>query len=447
MNTRNRIGLYGAYMLGMVGIGFTLPFLPLYLAEKGLSDRQIGVISTLAALAALAQFPIGLWADRLQWRKPFLLAALVLLAASTMLLPAAHGLLALGMLVVLFAENGICRALIESLSGAEAASLATPDRVGAALGALRLFRPLGVVAVALFGGLWAERHGVGSILTWLAVIQSLAVAACLLIHDQNRLVQRKTADLAVAQAFQPDERQAGKLDLQKVRSSARRWGYDRGLWAFVVMMVLFHFCNAPGGVYLGLFLKRDLHAPDRMLSYAFVASMIAWTLIARPAGRLADRIGRRPLLIAGWLTMAVRLVLIAVASTAWQMVAIQVLDGVASGLFSVLAGAWVIDRLGDARRVSEAQAIVGTSLVFGSALGPAVAAQFVDALGYRGLFGALAVVGAGATLGMIAFVPETLPGGDADSRGDAHLALTSPALELVSGETLVLRPEVRHADR
>ncbi len=433
MNLRNRIGLYGAYMLGMAGIGFTLPFLPLYLAEKGLSDRQIGVVSTLAALTALAQFPIGLWADRLQWRKPFLLAALVLLAASTILLPAGHGVLALGVLVVLFAENGICRALVESLSGAEAATLAAPDRVGAALGALRLFRPIGVVAVALVGGLWAERHGVGSILTWLAVIQSLAVVACFFLQDQNRLARRQMTDLV-------------NHDALAVRSAARRSGYDRGLWAFVAVMVLFHFCNAPGGVYLGLFLKRDLHAPDRMLAYAFVISMLTWMVMAWPAGYLADRIGRRPLLIAGWLTMALRLVLIAVAGTAWQIVTIQVLDGVASGLFSVLAGAWVIDRLGDARRASEAQAIVGSSLVFGSALGPAVAAQVVDAWGYRGLFGALAVVGGGATLALIAFVPESLRAAGAASPGEAELALPSPALELVSGEALAIRPEVRHAD-
>jgi MFS family permease len=131
--------------------------------------------------------------------------------------------------------------------------------------------------------------------------------------------------------------------------------------------------------------------------------------LARPAGRLADKIGRRPLLIAGWITMAVRLLLIALADAAWQVVAIQVLDGVASGLFSVLAGAWVTDRLADARRASEAQAIVGTSLVFGSALGPLVAAQVVDLLGYRGLFGALAVVGGISTLTLMALVPETLP--------------------------------------
>src|SRR5439155_951110 len=59
---------------------------------------------------------------------------------------------------------------------------------------------------------------------------------------------------------------------------------DRTLWAFVAAMVLFHVGNAPGGVYLGLFLKRDLAAPDWALSAAFVVSMVAWMAAIRLAG-------------------------------------------------------------------------------------------------------------------------------------------------------------------
>src|SRR5947199_5447730 len=92
MDLRNRIGLYGSYFLGMAGIGFTLPYLPLYLGDEGLSDRAIGLISTLAALASLVQYPIGLWSDRVAWRKPFLIVALAVLAAATFLLREAHGL-------------------------------------------------------------------------------------------------------------------------------------------------------------------------------------------------------------------------------------------------------------------------------------------------------------------------------------------------------------------
>jgi MFS_1 like family len=60
MDWRNRIGLNGAYFCAMAGIGFTLPYLPLYLRERGLSDRDIGILSTLAALSALVQFLVGI---------------------------------------------------------------------------------------------------------------------------------------------------------------------------------------------------------------------------------------------------------------------------------------------------------------------------------------------------------------------------------------------------
>jgi MFS family permease len=173
-------------------------------------------------------------------------------------------------------------------------------------------------------------------------------------------------------------------------------------------MVLFHAANAPGGVYLGLLLKRDMNAPHSLLAYAFVASMLAWMVVVWPAGRLSDRFGRRPLLILAWVVMAVRLLIVALARTPTEIVANQILDGVANGLFSVLAAAWVTDRLADQRRVGEAQVIVGTSLVFGSALGPAVAAGLVESIGYRGLFAGLAGVGALATAVVVLFVPETV---------------------------------------
>jgi MFS family permease len=297
MDMRNRIGLYGSYFLGTAAIGFTLPYLPLYLGAKGLSDGAIGIVSTLAALSALAQFPVGLWSDRIGWRKPFLVGALAVTALSTVLIRGAHGVVWLGVLVVMFAENGIGRAVVESLSGAEAAALAPKRGVGAALGALRFWKPIGIVIVALVG---------------------------------------------------------------------------------------------------------------RMLAYAFVVSMVAWIFVVWPAGWLADRCGRKPLLVVGWAIMTARLALVSLVQNPWLAVASQGLDGLGNGLFAVLAAAWVTDRLADPRRSGEAQVIVGSCLVFGSALGPAAAAFLVGPLGYRGLFAASAGVGAVATAIVVFFVPETL---------------------------------------
>ena len=420
MDWRNRIGLYGSYFLGMAAIGFTLPYLPLYLGEKGLSDRAIGIVSTLAALSALAQFPIGLWSDRIGWRKPFLVAALVVAAFSTILLRGAHGVIWLGFLVILFAENGISRAVVESLSGAEAASLAPPGGVGAALGALRFWKPIGIVLVALLGSWMSELYGVGAILVPLALAQGLAVAAALLIHETPR------------HQVSPEERSVdAQKDCYTPTSDAKPasgWlPRDAGLWAFVSAMILYHAANAPGGVYLGLFLKRELHAPDRMLAYAFAVSMIAWMLVVWPGGRLADRLGRKPLLVAGWLIMALRLALVAIVSSPEIAVANQALDGLGNGLFAVVAAAWVADRLADPRRSGEAQVIVGSCLVFGSAIGPAAASFLVGPLGYRGLFLALAGLGAIATLIVLFFVPETLNQGDEvpDGRAMEPMAVTT----------------------
>jgi MFS family permease len=400
MNWRNRIGLHGSYFLGMAAIGFTLPYLPLYLGEKGLSDQAIGIISTVAALSGLAQFPVGLWSDRIGWRKPFLVVALAVAALATVLLRRAQGLVWLEFVVVLFAENGICRTVVESLSGAEAAALAPAGGVGAALGALRFWKPIGIILVALVGSWMSEQYGVGAILLPLAVVQGLAVGLALLIHETG------------ARARPEDGRERGATGAAargREEEPARGWlPRDAGLWVFVAAMILYHAANAPGGIYLGLFLKRDLHAPERLLAYAFAVSMVAWMLVVWPAGWLADRWGRKPLLIAGWAIMAARLGLVAVVRSPWLAVANQVLDGLGNGLFAVIAAAWVTDRLADPRRSGEAQVIVGSCLVFGSAIGPAAASFLVEPLGYRGLLWALAGVGAIATALVVFLVPETL---------------------------------------
>ena len=421
MDIRNRIGLYGSYFLCMAGIGFILPYLPLYLHQQGLSESAIGFVWMAAALAGLLQFPLGVWSDRLRARKPFLLGALGVLTVATFLLHGASGVLALGVLAVLFAENGPCRATVESLAGAEAVHLAPPSQVGAALGALRFWRPIGIMTVALAGGVLVDPYGwaasvlpdrvidtiaaqeytLGSILRLLVVVQGSAFVAALLIHEaEGRAGPRQRPECLVRLSLGA---------LTRPRSPRRSVWRDGRLWAFVVAMVLFHAAAAPGGAYLGLFVKKDLGASDGFLPCLFIVMMVAWMVLVRPAGRWADRVGRKPLLVLGWSAMTVRLVLLAVATSPEQILFIQLLDGLAQGLFGVLAAAWVTDRFADPRRAGEAQVLVGSCLVLGSALGPLLAGLIVQDLGYRGLFALLAGIAGVATLLVLILVPETLP--------------------------------------
>ena len=410
MDWRNRIGLHGSYFFGVAAIGFILPFLPPMLAERGLSNRAIGMVWTACALTSLIQFPVGLWSDRLGGRKPFLIAALALLTVATIVLPMAYAGIVLVPIVILFAENGPCRSIVESLSGAEAAALSKPEQVGAAIGALRFWKPIGVVMIALLSGWIVKKHGLTAALYPLIALQCLALVCVFFIREPE--------PKSSAVSHRPESAKKDKPSLRET------FAKDRGLWAFVAAMILFHVANAPGGIYLSLFLKNDLHAESDVLSTAFVVSMVAWMIVSRPAGGIADRIGRKPLMIAGWACMSARLVFASFARTPTQVVINQALDGLSNGLFAVLAAAWVADRMPG--RVGEAQAIVGTSLVIGSAIGPALAGAFVDTLGYRGIFRVLGIVGAVGTLIVIFLVPETL-------------SKRSPALSTADGTPLPAR--------
>ena len=418
MDIRNRIGLYGSYFLCMAGIGFILPYLPLYLHQQGLSQSAIGFVWTAAALAGLLQFPLGVWSDRLRARKPFLLAALAVLTAATFCLQGASGMLGLGVLAVLFAENGPCRATVESLAGAEAVHLAPPSQVGAALGALRFWRPIGIMAVALVGSVmvdpfgWAanvlpdrlietiaaQEYTLGSILRLLVVVQGLAFVAALLIHEKHGRAGGVSplldSNRGLTPPHSPRHAPSGAM-----AACGRSWPP----WCCFTRR------RRPAALISACSSSRISAPVDGFLPYLFIVMMVAWMVLVRPAGRWADRVGRKPLLLLGWSAMTVRLALLAVATSPEQILFIQLLDGLAQGLFGVLAAAWVTDRFADPRRAGEAQVLVGSCLVFGSALGPLLAGLVVEMLGYRGLFALLAGVAGAATLLVLLLVPETLP--------------------------------------
>jgi MFS family permease len=221
MDLRNKLGLYGAYFCGMAGIGFTLPYLPLYLRGEGFSDRGISFVSALAALAGIAQFPIGLWSDKLGRRKPFLVVLLALLAVATVLLPLTHEWILVSLLVLLFAENGVCRATVESLAGAEATRFASPDGLGAALGALRVWRPVAIVTMALASIGLSSVLGVRGLLVPLAVVQGLAVVLALLTARTKGRTNRHRRLHTETEVREP--RAARGCAMRRYGCSSRRW--------------------------------------------------------------------------------------------------------------------------------------------------------------------------------------------------------------------------------
>ncbi len=91
-----------------------------------------------------------------------------------------------------------------------------------------------------------------------------------------------------------------------------------------------------------------LRAKERGLSILGVLGMLItfnliYTLIATPAGSLSDRIGRRKLIIGGWLAYAVIYLGFGLAQTGWQIWALYALYGVYYGMAFGTATAMVAD--------------------------------------------------------------------------------------------------------
>jgi MFS family permease len=94
-------------------------------------------------------------------------------------------------------------------------------------------------------------------------------------------------------------------------------GLDRKFWAFLVVVVIFTLGNSADAFII-------LRAQERGLNVLQVLGMLltfnaVYTIIASPAGALSDRIGRRAVLIAGWLVYGLIYLGFAAANTGAQI--------------------------------------------------------------------------------------------------------------------------------
>ena len=98
-----------------------------------------------------------------------------------------------------------------------------------------------------------------------------------------------------------------------------------------------------------------LRAQERGLSVLGVLSMLVafnlvYTLVSAPAGSLSDRIGRRKLVIGGWLVYAFIYLGFALAQSGWQVWVLYVLYGLYYGLSYGTAKAMIADIVPEAVR-------------------------------------------------------------------------------------------------
>jgi MFS family permease len=193
----------------------------------------------------------------------------------------------------------------------------------------------------------------------------------------------------------------------------------RNLLVFLVTVFFFHFSNAAMLPMAGQVLARTHPGSATLaLSACIIVAQIVMTIMALAVGRaLQAGYGRKPIFLVMLTVLSVRGVLFAQLTTnPWAVVAIQALEGVAAGIFSVIAVIIASDLMRGTGRFNMAQGLMNVAVGAGAGLSNLSAGFVVQWFGYPiGFFYLSGIAVCGLLFGAN-FMPETRPAEALDSR-------------------------------
>ena len=157
--------------------------------------------------------------------------------------------------------------------------------------------------------------------------------------------------------------------------------------------------------FLPLFLHRELHIPNgpQLAFWSGIsagATGFALALTSPIWGRLADRYGRKPMLVRAMVGGGVSVGLMGLAQSALQLTLLRGIQGASSG--TVAAATALVATETPAEHLAWALGILSSAISLGSAVGPAAGGLAANVVGLRAIF-----LGGGALL-LLAMIPVLL---------------------------------------
>jgi MFS family permease len=296
------------------------PLLPVFLnSVLGAGPLAIGAIEGAAeSVAALLKLASGWWSDRLPRRKPLLVAGYGIASVVRPLIGLTQGVWQV--LAIRLADRA-GKGIRGSPRDALIADAVDPSQRGRAYGFHRAADHTGAVAGPLVAYALLTWGGFSLRTVFLLAAIPAAAAMVALIFGV-----KETRRVTATEARKP---------------SLERQGLDRRFWAYLGVLMLFTLGNSTDALLI-------LRANELGVSAALVP--ILWALLhlvkatsSTPGGTLSDRIGRRPLIIAGWLVYSAVYLGFAFASATWHAWALFIAYGVYFGLTEGVEKALVAD--------------------------------------------------------------------------------------------------------
>jgi MFS family permease len=367
-----------------LGYGIVAPAIPAFARQFGVSvAAAAGVISAFALMRVAFALPAGRLVDRFGSRT-VMSAGIAVVAVSSLLAGLSRSF---AELLVLRGVGGLGSAMF-SVS-AQALLLASVP------GGLR-GRASGLYTGGfLLGGITGPALG-GVVASWslrapFFLYGALLVVPAVIAATGFRPAARPVTPLAAPSLRESLAVLAGALRSRAYRAVAAVNFAD----GFAVLGIR--------GAIIPLFVRDSLHRSAAWTGTGFLVFAALNGAALLPAGRVADTLGRRPVMVAGCAISAAGLLLLAVLPGPWAYLGALAVAGAGSGLLDVAPAAMLGDLLSaQARQGGVLVAFFQMAGDAGAVTGPVVAGLLVDGASYPAAFGvAGGVLAAAALLALI----------------------------------------------
>lgn len=154
---------------------------------------------------------------------------------------------------------------------------------------------------------------------------------------------------------------------------------------------------------------QALQLSEFQLSLTMTVYMAGYAVSMLVCGPLADRYGRRPVLIGGTALYLVATIACALADSGGMLIAARLLQALGGCCGTVVGRVIVRDRFQKAEQVSYLS-WMSSGMALSPVVAPLIGSVIDVTLGWRWVFVTLAVVAAGVLLALCTVVPETQPG-------------------------------------
>ncbi len=357
--------------IAVLGLGFIIPLFPIYVARKGATNFQLGlIVSGFTFSQFLLQPFFGGLSDRFG-RKMFMVFGLGCYGIVSCLYTFADSLT--GVFVVRLL-HGVGAAMIWPALSAFIIDLSPVERRGETVGFLSAMEMLGFAAGPILGGLLYNLGGMNLPFWGCALLAFLGMALIWL------LIQEK-----------PPSHPAEK------KSFFERYGFASLRHPDIRLLCLIGFCETfVWGLIITLLpvMASGLGVPPGKIGWLFTSYFIFYILLQWPVGKWSDRRGRKSPIIWGMSIYALSVLILSRGGDLFQMLLVLAIAGAGLGIYSPSVRVAVADLTSEKRRGASFGVFI-TTRMFGFFLGPNLSGMMADRFGqgFPFLVGAVFVAG------------------------------------------------------